>query len=56
MALTGDSLWLEVAEGLVTDGSRLDEDMINFITVLYCIVYQRDTCFNFSLSRIGRDQ
>ena len=33
MALTGDSLWLEVAEGLVTDGSRLDEDMINFITV-----------------------
>ena len=38
MALTGDSLWLEVAEGLVTDGSRLDEDKINFITVLYCIV------------------
>ena len=28
-----DSLWLEVAGGLVSDDSRLDEDMINFITV-----------------------
>ena len=33
MALTGDSLLLEVAGGLVSDDSRLDEDMINFITV-----------------------